>query len=155
MYKPVQKLVFKANSIRTKQECNDLLTNCVMVTHAGAAATLADFLVCSTVRMCVRVCLYTISCCYGNNGGLRTSRTVIASGQGHFDCVCVCVDSANYKPRGGGGREIYRLHTCSLTGNTYVDKRTEMFALRIRTVAMHCINCLNLARLSIWYRVSS
>lgn len=44
-----------------------------------------------SMRLDMFVCflLYAISCNYGNNGGLRTtSRTVIASGQGHFNCVC-------------------------------------------------------------------
>lgn len=107
--------------------------------------------------------LYAISCNYGNNGGLRTtSRTVIASGQGHFNCVCaygsvcMCVCGAAFNtaytrwqcklhactPEGEeGGSQT--LHTCSLTSDTH---GTEVFALRIRTVATHCINCLNLPR---------
>lgn len=69
-------------------------------------------------------------------------------------CVCVCVAAFNTAytrwqcklhactPEGeGGGSQT--LHTCSLTSDTH---GTEVFALRIRTVATHCINCLNLPR---------
>lgn len=168
--KPVEKLVFKANSIRTPNKNVTTPTNCVMVTHADSSSLLislsASVRVCAcfgSMRFDMFVCflLYAISCNYGNNGGLRTtSRTVIASGQGHYNCVCaygsvrmcLCVAAFNTAytrwqcklhactPEGGGSQT---LHTCSLTSNTH---GTEVFALRIRTVATHCINCLNLPR---------